>query len=174
MHLPTALKYLLIAWVLPLVMVGIGIVATPDASRPREEFAFASFHPARVWIAESKDRKGADSFELRIQSPEGTEYFIRQPERGPIEALYRKVPRDEIVGIRYASKVNGNVLVEILGASGVPGEEILSFDTAMAEYATRRRVIFIVAAVWWGLANLIAFALWKAVPAVHERQGLDT
>lgn len=99
MHLPIALKYLLIAWVLPLVVVGIGIVATPDASRPREEFAFASSHPARVWIAESKDRKCADSFELRIQSPGGKEYFIRHPERGPIEALYRKMPRDENVGI---------------------------------------------------------------------------
>lgn len=70
--------------------------------------------------------------------------------------------------------MNGNVLVEILGASGVPEEEILSFDTVMAGYATRRRVIFIVEAVWWGLANLIALALWKSVPAVHERQGLET
>ena len=122
MHLPTLLKCLLIAWVLPAVMVGIGIVATPDAARPRGEFSVAVFRPARVWIVESKDRKGADSFELRIKSPEGVDYYIRHPEREPIDALYGKMPKDEQVTLRYAAKANGNVLVEILGGTAAQGK----------------------------------------------------
>lgn len=159
MHLPTFLKYLALAWGLPLVIIATSRFASPDPDQKRSDFPSRTFKPARVWVAGEKGTKGSDFFELRIESPDGTVYFHRDPDPGPVAELDRKLPRETEVTVLYQPGLEGNLLMEIAAAGAA--SPVLSFDAIMAEYASRRRLVGIVAAVWWTLANLFAFALWK-------------
>jgi hypothetical protein len=168
-HISTLIKYFVIAWGLPIVMVLIPLFTGPGVGKQRSDFSMATFVPARVWTTERKDRKGADSFDLRLESPEGKVFYIRNPEREPIEEIYRKVPAGAKLEVRYTETVEGNVLLEITEPGAASPEPILSYEWVMQEYASRRTFIFVVAAIWCALANLISLALWKALPVKRER-----
>jgi hypothetical protein len=169
MHLPTFLKYLALAWGLPLVIIATSRFASPDPDQKRSDFPGKTFKPARVWVVGKKGTKGSDHFELRIESPDGAVYFHRDPNPEPVAELDRKFPRDTEVTVLYQAGLEGNVLMEIAAAGAA--SPVLSFDDIMAEYASRRRLVGIVAAVWWILANLFAFALWKFGVPPKEQAG---
>lgn len=160
MHLPTLIKYLLLAWGLPVTIVIVARTFTPDPSRTREDFSQQSFRPERVWVDEGTGRKNSDHFELRIRNPEGEEFFHRDPEPEPIYDLYSSFPGNGEIRIIFSPDSEGNVLMEIV-PTAPESAPLLSFETVMAEYTSRRRFVYIVAAIWCGTANLFAFALWK-------------
>ena len=160
MHIPTLIKYFALAWGVPILVVFVVRAFTPDPSQSRTNFSQREFRPARIWITEKKGTKNSDYFELRIRNSSGEEFFHRDPEREPIAELYKRFPKDAVIRILFSPGVEGNVLMEI-AATNPSSSAVLSFESVMDEYASRRRVVYIVAAVWCGLANLIAFALWK-------------
>lgn len=169
MHLAILVKYLLAAWGVPIVIVVTVRLFTPDPGQSRENFASQSFTPARIWIVGGTGTKGADYFELRIENPAGEVFFHRDPERQPIVELRERIPNDTKLSILYSSsKLEGNVLMQIASEDSSSAKPALSFDDVMAEYGTRRKVVYIVAAVWCTLANLLAFALWKQVGQVER------
>lgn len=158
MHIPTLIKYLVLAWGVPIAIVIVVRTFTPDTSRERIDFSEQTFLPERVWVTEGRGRKGSDHFELRIQNPKGEVFFHRDPNREPILELNERFPVNSPITVLYeSSKLEGNVLMEIASANIT----ILAFDDVMAEYASRRRLVYIVAAVWCALANLLSYALWK-------------
>ncbi len=161
MHIPTLIKYLVLAWGVPIAIVLVVRTFTPDPGQDRANFSQQSFKPARVWVAEKSGTKGSDYFELRIESPNGEEFFHRNPEGEPILDLERQFPINTEVEILYSPGLEGNVLMEIVATDPESAISILSFDAIMGEYASRRRVVYIVAGVWCVLANLFSFALWK-------------
>ena len=160
MHIPTLIKYLVLAWGIPIIIVSVVRAFTPDPSQTRTHFSQQAFRPARVWVAEKKGRKNSDYFELRIQNPSGEEFFYRDPERGPIIDLYGRFPKDSEITILFSPVADGNVLMEA-APTNLPSAPVLAFESVMDKYAYRRRVVYIVAAIWCGIANLFAFALWK-------------
>ena len=160
MHIPTFIKYIVLAWVVPIAMVIIAITLTPDSNQNRSDFTKRVVSPKRVWIASKNEIKGADFFELRIKSQEDEEYFHRDPERGPISDLEAKLFKQTELEILYSPGLEGNVLMEIV-ARAPQRKNILSFDTIMGEYASRRRLIYIVAGIWCTLINAFSFLLWK-------------
>ena len=156
--IPPFLKYLILAWGLPIGIVALVWAVPPYAFQSRDDFSRQTFVPARVWVAEKRERKGADYFELRIENPEGEVFVHRDPEPGPIMELRSKFPTDTPITVRYVSTtLDGNVLVEVTSADAT----ILDFDDVMAEYASRRRFVSMTAGIWCVLANLIALILWK-------------
>lgn len=158
MHIPTLIKYLVLAWGVPIAIVVLVRTFTPGANQERIDFFEQTFLPERVWVTEGRGRMGSDHFELRIQSPKGKVFFHRDPNREPILELKRRFPVNSPITVLYeSSKLEGNVLMEIATADMT----ILGFDDIMAEYASRRRLVYIVAAVWCTLANLLSYALWK-------------
>lgn len=160
MHIPTFIKYLLLAWGIPILIVFVARAFSTDPSQTRADFAQQTFRPARVWIEEKKGRKNSDHFELWIQNPTGDRFFHRDPEREPIFDLFSRFPQDAEIKIFFSAKAEGNVLMEVAptNSSAAP---VLAFESVMEAYASRRRVVYVVAAVWCGIANLLAFALWK-------------
>ncbi len=162
MHLPTLIKYLLLAWGLPIAIVFVVRAFTPDPGAARGDFSRQSFKPARAWIADERGTKGSDHFELRIENPEGEIFYRRDPEREPVEELYGRFATTDEISILYSSsRTDGNMLMEVVAEGGLSPMTILSFDEVMEEYGSRRRFVYGVAAVWWCLANLFSFALWK-------------
>lgn len=161
MHVRPVVKCMILGWVVPALILLVVHVAGPDPNQRREEFPGKTFEPVRIWIAENSDGRGADSFELRIASPDGEEYFHRDPEPEPIEELDRRFPRNKEVSIRYAESIEGNVLLEVVVVNGPALEAILPFESVMTEYSHRRRVVYIVAATWCLFFNLLAYVLWK-------------
>ncbi|MCW1925798.1 hypothetical protein OKA05_24785 [Luteolibacter arcticus] len=164
MHLPTLAKYLLVAWMLPVGIVVIARTFSPDPGQSRSDFQSATFTPARIWTTEHQGTRRSDYFELRVQSPAGEFFFHRDPNPEPIQQLGARIPRDRPLALLYQSGHEGNVLMEIADGSPGASTSFLSFSDIMAEYAARRRLVYIVAAIWFTLANLISWALWKAVP----------
>jgi len=170
MHIPTLIKYLVLAWCVPILIVFIIRFFTPDPSQTRADFAYQVFRPARVWVDEERGSKNSDHFELWIRNPTGEEFFHRDPEREPILDLYSRLPKDSEIKILFSPSAEGNVLMEVT-PTNPPSASVLAFQTVMDAYASRRRVVYIVAAVWCGIANLFSFALWKvdiAVPEVNQ------
>lgn len=161
MHLPSLIKYLVFAWGGPVMIVLLVRALTPDPSQSRSDFPSKTFKPSRVWVAEEREARGADFFELRIESPEGAVFFHRDPDRDPIVELDRRFPKDSEVTVLYNPDAEGNALLEIASVGTSSSTPVLSFDSIMNEYASRRRVVYIVAAVWWTFANLLSYALWK-------------
>lgn len=154
------LKYLLLAWGIPILIVLVVRAFTPDPNLARTDFVRQEFLPAQVWVEEKKGSKRSDYFELRIRNPRGEEFFHRDPDREPIQDLHARLPKHAVIEILYSPGVEGNVLLEIAPSDpNVPPP--LAFESVMKKYATRRRVVYTVAAVWFGVANLLAFALWK-------------
>ena len=160
MHIPTFIKYLVLAWGVPIMIVFVVCAFSPNPNLTKAAFSQQVFRPARVWVDEKHGRNNSDHFELRIQNPRGDEFFHRDPEREPIFDLYSRFPKDTEIKILFSPGAEGNVLLEITPANS-PSAPVLSFESVMEEYASRRRVVYIVAAVWWGITNLLAFALWK-------------
>lgn len=171
MRLRNFLLYLVLAWGVPVILVLIATTFTPQPGKARSEFRSAQFKPARVWVESKTERRGADYFELRIASPEGEIYFHRDPEPEPIAELESRFPDDAEVIVLYAPGIEGNVIMEIAPAGGPPSPQILSFESVMAEYSSRRRTIYIVAGVWYVLANLFACGLWKVDPRRPDADG---
>lgn len=152
MSLKDNLKILMIAWGIPMLIVITGVLATPSPHLSREAFPLAEFTPAGVEIVTKKDRKGRDSFELWLKNPSGEAYFIRNPEPEPIHDLSKKVPRETPLKVRYDPRMEGNVLMEIAAVSSA--DSILSFDEVMKEYASRRRLVCIIAGIWFVIGSL--------------------
>lgn len=155
MQIPTFIKYLVIAWGVPIAMIVIALTSIPSSNLSRDDLSQQSFTPAQVSVVEKKGTKGANHFELQIVNPKGEEFFIRRPNREPIVEINNRLPVDTPITVLYSfSELEGNVLMEIVSEESA----ILSFDEVMAEYASRRQFLYLVAAIWWGVMNLIA--LW--------------
>ena len=161
------IKFFVLAWGTPIVIVLIVRIFTPDPTQSRSDFSQQSFIPSRVWIEEKSGSKGSDHFELRIESPDRDIFFHRDPKREPIDDLLSKFPIDQEIAILYSpDKLEGNILMEIKAVNASPPTPILSFDDVISENASRRRLVYIAAAVWCTLANLLGFALWQV--DIHE------
>jgi hypothetical protein len=175
MHLPTFLKYLAVAWGVPVAILLVVILSTPGPNQNRSDFQKKTFTPARIWVSGIRGTKGSDYFELRIQSPEGDVFFHRDPDRKPISDLEHKLPKDSEVDVLYASTGEGNIVMEITSGSAPSSPPVLSFESVMAEYGARRKLVYIVAAIWWVLANLLSYALWKVpLPQTKALNDLPT
>ncbi len=161
MQIPTFIRYLVLAWGIPIAIVLFVRAFTPPPNQDRTNFSRQSFKPARVWVVEKSGTKGSDYFELRIESPKGEEFFHRAPLREPVLNLERRFPRNTEVDILYSPELEGNVLMEIVATHPESAVTVLSFDEIMREYASRRQVVYIVAGVWCVFVNLLSFALWK-------------
>lgn len=160
MHIPSLIKYAVLAWGVPILIVVVVRVFTPDPSLTRTEFSQLAFKPVRVWVTEKKGRKNSDYFELRMQNPNGEEFFYRDPEREPILDLYGRLPKDVDIKILFSPGAEGNVLMEVAAINPLSAP-VLAFESVMDKYSSRRRVVYIVAAVWCCIANFLAYALWK-------------
>jgi hypothetical protein len=155
------IKGVIFAWGIPLAIVITAWVFTPDPNRPKDSFPSQVFTPSRVMTKEKQMPRGSDHFELWLHHPEGAGFFHRSPEPEPIIELYRRIPQDAPLKVVYSPTVEGNVVMEIcLGEA--EEKPILSFTEVMAEYSSRRRLIYIVAGLWFTLGNLILYALWRS------------
>ena len=154
--------YLLLAWGLPIVIVMVVVLATPSSNKTRGDFPSVSFVPVAVEEVEKRGSGGSDHFELQVTSPAGDLYYHRDPEPEPIQELFGRFPKADKVTVLYDETLEGNVIMEIrLADSSTEGEAILQFESVMGEYASRRTVVYVVAGIWFGLANLLAYGLWK-------------
>ncbi|WFB37042.1 hypothetical protein P3T73_04620 [Kiritimatiellota bacterium B12222] len=161
MQISALLKYFVLAWGVPVLMAFVVRVSTPDPKQERGSFLQQSFIPTCVGIAEQKGTKRSEYFELRVESPKGERFYYRSPNRVTIEALERKFPKGVEVDVLYAPGGEGHSLMELLAKDSDVTFVVLSYEEVMDEYASRRRVVYMVAMVWCLLANLLAYALWK-------------
>jgi hypothetical protein len=159
-------KFLVGVWGLPIVLVVVAFVAMPDPSQPKSAHPSATFTPGEIAIHEGRGRKKSDHWELLIHQPDGSIYYIRNPESEPIQQLHDRIPKDVPLQITYTLEADRNLLLAIERADGT-GEPILSYESVMAEYAERRTLIFSVATIWLVLGNLLAWGLYRKKPEPH-------
>ena len=158
-RVPFLMKYLILSWGIPLAIVMAVRFVTPYSQNPAD-YDRQTFRPARVWVAEKRGSQGTSSFELRIQSPSGEIFFHRDPEREPIDELDRRVPRNSNLRLIYwPTKLDGNVLMEVTADGDPKATPILSFDAVMRQYAMRRKIVYIAAALWSLFFNGIFFLM---------------
>ncbi|HEY1048846.1 MAG TPA: hypothetical protein VGE39_03795 [Prosthecobacter sp.] len=151
------LKILILAWACPVVLVVIIHLFTPDPKQPKGSFPSITFVPSSIQVVEKKESRGADYFELWLHHPDGRSYFHRDPNPEPISTLKKKIPLGASLKTIYSPTQEGNVLLEIQTAD-IEDEPALSFDTKMGEYAFKRRVVNILAGVWFTLGTLFFMA----------------
>jgi len=155
------LKYILIAWITPALMLFIVFVAIPPAKKDHPDYLQQSFSPEKVWISEKGELRGADYYNLMVKSPSGEVFFYRNPEKTPIAEVYERFQLGQTIHVLYkADKTQGNMLMEIT-TKGENHPPILSFETTSAEYAKRKQTILIVTAAWILISNLIFFFISK-------------
>jgi len=149
---------LLSVWAIPLAIVAIVIAVIPDPSQPQSAHPEATFTPAKIEVHQGRGRKNATFFELWLHHPDGSTYFLRDPESAPITALYERIPKDVQLHVTYSLGSEGNTLLAIdrIGASD---GSILSCEAVMAEYAARRELAFTIAGIWLIAGNLLAWGL---------------
>jgi immunity protein 27 of polymorphic toxin system len=140
------IKGVIFAWGIPLVIIITPWLSFPDLNRPKDSFPSQVFTPSRVMTKEKQDLRGSDHFELWLHHPEGPRFFHRNPEPEPIIELYRRIPQDAPLKVVYRPTVEGNVLMEI-SIADAEAKPILSITEAMAEYSSRRRLIYVVAGI---------------------------
>lgn len=162
MSIATFGKYLLGVWGVPIAISITALVISPDPGKPKSDHPAVTFTPAKVEVQQGRGRKGSDFFELWLHHPDGTSYHHRDPEQAPIVALEQRVPKGVPLLVTFTPDSEGNVLLGIDRIDN--GEAILSYDAVMAEYASRRTLVFTIAAIWLVLGNLLAWGLYRALP----------
>lgn len=159
----------LLTWGVPLAIVITVRLFTPDPSRPKDDFPFEIFTPQKIEFVGKKGTRRSDHFELWLHHPDGHGYFCRDPEPGPVKDLFGKTPPNTALKVIYDPFPEGNTLMEIsVASSNAP--PILSFDAVMAEYATRRRLVYSIAGIWFALGSFIFLALTRV--KVKEHNGI--
>ena len=73
----------------------------------------------------------------------------------------------------YTPLLEGNVLLSITPVA-TPNKPALVFQDVMAEYASRRRLIYIVAGLWAVLAHLILLVLWRMDVTARRQNAVQT
>jgi hypothetical protein len=149
----------IVAWVAPLVCILVVRFTGPDYSQPKEGFPNTEFTPATVEAVKKAGSNGSDYFELWLHSPDGSSYFMRDPEPEPIESLRNKIPENKTLSVVYSKTIEGNVLMDIT-LSGDPAGTILSFADRAAEYARRVRIVYIVSGIWFSVGTLLLVGFW--------------
>lgn len=159
----------LLTWGVPLAIVITVRLFTPDPSRPKDDFPFEIFTPQKIEFVGKKGTRRSDHFELWLHHPDGHGYFYRDPEPEPVKDLFGKTPPNTALKVIYDPFPEGNTLMEIsVASSNAP--PILSFDAVMAEYATRRRLVYSIAGIWFALGSFIFLALTRV--KVKEHNGI--
>ena len=148
------------AWIVPIVIVAVTLWITPDPNRPKEEFAAVNFEPTEIKIFSGRARKGADFFELRLVHPEGSIYFFRDPNPEPVQRVADIIPQGEALRVVYLPGAEGNAILEIAPEAN-SGKPYIAFGDVMAQYAERRRVVAVVAGLWFILGNAVLVLLWR-------------
>lgn len=156
-------KVAILAWGVPLANVVVALFFTPDPNRKLESFPSKTFVPTEIRMSEGSGRRNSIFYEVRLHSPDGDSFYLKDPAREPIAELDGRIPRDVPLKIVYSPKEEGNVLMAIDRQSG-DGEPILSFENVMAEYASRRRLVYTIAGVWFVVGNAALIVLWKKSP----------
>lgn len=158
----TIIKGLIFAYGIPLMLIVMSRMLPPDLSRPKGDFPSEVFTPTRIAMHEKRGARGSDHFEVTLDHPQGHRYFHRDPDPEPIAELHGRIPRDTPLKVVYSPSWEGNVLLEISRANA-KDEPILSFEEVMAEHVFRRRVISIIAGIWFLFGNgILFFILWNA------------
>jgi hypothetical protein len=163
------IKLVLTAWGIPLLIVGVAVLSTPDPHQRIGDFPAVELKPASITAVRKVGTRRTDYFELWIRDEDGRGFFHRDPEPGPIEDLKSRIPEGASLRLVYRATRAGNVLLEI-AASRPPHEQFLAFDSVMGAYRRRRFVVYAVAAAWFiAFTFLMVFKLrWHAgqgVPA---------
>lgn len=163
---------LLSVWGLPLAIVAAVLAITPDPSQPQSAHPAVTFTPTKVDVQQGRGRKKATFFEVWLHHPDGSTYFLRDPESAPITALYERIPKDVPLHITYSPGSEGNALLAI-DRVGTNDGTILSYEAVMAEYAARRELVFTIAAIWLVVGNLLAWGLGFYHPATPPKNPFE-
>jgi hypothetical protein len=164
------LKAILAAWALPLAIIVTVLLLSPDPNRPIDSFQSAVFQPSEISTKRKLGSKRSDHFELWLHAPSGDSFFFRNPNEQPIADLSQRIPRDTPLKVVYSPTRDGNELMQI-SLPGATEKPILAFEDVMAEYSSRRRLVYIIAAIWFIGFNLLAYFLWKTrttAPTIAE------
>lgn len=151
------LKLALIAIGVPVAILSVVFWATPIPNQPKENFPTEEFVPKTIETRRGSERKGADYFELWLTSPSDKSFFFRDPESPPVDLLRGQIPATKKLRVRFWPSHEGNVLLEIVRADNE--EVILSFEERMESFSSRRRVVSVVAGVWFVIFAGIWFAM---------------
>jgi hypothetical protein len=163
------LKVALLAWGVPLIVVTVAWWATPDPDRAIETFATATFVPKEIKVIRKQERKNSDFFELWLIHTDGSVYFRREPDPERLRALADALPKTEPLRVVYETDSEGNVILEIARADGSQ-KPYLAFEGVMAEYAARRRLVAIIAGIWFILGTGCLVPLWRTRIAIGSNQ----
>jgi hypothetical protein len=158
------LKVAVLAWGVPVLIVAVSWWAAPDPNRAKDSFPHLTFVPSEISVIRKKERKNEDYFELWLTHPNGTAYFFRDPEPEPVQDLADIIPRNQPLRVVYETGREGNILMEIASADAA-AKPYLAFEEVMAEYASRRRLVVTVAAIWFVVGNTFLFLLWRIAKA---------
>lgn len=140
----------LVAWGLPALLVGIARFATPDPDGKPADFPSAVLATPHITTSKHGRR-------LKI-SEAGQQFHFQKPDRDTIMELSGRIPEQTALRVIYYPTIEGNVLLDVRAMEGA-GVPYLDFNTTMGEYAKRRRLVYVVAGIW--------FVLWSPLFAVR-------
>ena len=160
MNPKSIISCLICAWGVPLAIVIVVRMFTPDPNRPKDTFLAVVLTPNDIRMEEKRGRKNSNHFEVWLHSPNGDKYFPRDPNPDPVTDLYHRIPQGVPLNVIYNPTNEGNVIMEI-SLPESKDKPLLAFADVMAEYSTRRRVVYIVAGLWFTLGTLVLGGLWK-------------
>ncbi len=157
------LKLALIAVGIPVAILSVVFWATPLPNQPKESFQTEEFVPKTIETRQGRERKGADYFELWLTSPSDKTFFFRNPESAPVELVWGRIPATQKLRLRFWPSHEGNVLLEIVRTD--TEEVILSFDERMEAFASKQRLVSLVAGLWF----LIFTGIWIALAKIDVK-----
>lgn len=151
------LKSALFAWGIPLAMLAVIHFFGLDSNRSLESFNTSRFKPVKKEIISGSSRgrrASSDHFELWLEAPDHSRYFIRDPEPEPIEQYFRDIPDDELM-VSYQTGHEGDRIVNVMVAA--TGDTPISFDDLMKEEKARKRLVWFFAFIFSAMGNIFLY-----------------
>ncbi len=159
------LKAAILAWGLPLGMLSVFFIAGVDPSRSTDSFSRSTFKPVKKEIikGESSGRFGSsDHFELWLEAPDHSRYFIRDPEPEPIDRYYSSIPDEELTVI-YDTYLEGDRILSVTVTAS--GATPIAFAKTMAGEKSKIRLVLLFALIFSVIGHVFlwfAIADWRA------------
>lgn len=158
------IKSALLAWGLPLGMLGVIYYFGLDSSRSLDSFNRSRFKPVKKEIVTctNSGRSGSsDYFELWLEAPDHSRYFIRDPKLEPIDRYYRNIPDGELI-VSYKTVHEGDRIVNVMVAA--TGDTPIAFTDIMTGERPKKRLVWLFALIFSTMGHIfmvIAFIDWR-------------